>query len=192
MGRSLPASCVALALVAAGATACAVRTELGMAQPHQSVGAVGDLMRDQGYTTAFFGKWHLSMVGVTVPEGPADNLAGNYLGPYGFDYSTAEDWGRLRRLFRAALKLKVAGGLLAAIVLAALAPLADDIFHGHGLQTPGNTLDQPDLVLANGRFAEQRRVALAQLGDRPPRQRGDLIGQVHCTSPSGRGLCETR
>src|SRR5882724_5847552 len=24
---------------------------------------IGDLMREQGYTTAFFGKWHLSMVG---------------------------------------------------------------------------------------------------------------------------------
>jgi arylsulfatase len=48
---------------------------------------VGDLLRDQGYTTAYFGKWHLSMVGVSVPEGPAENAAGNYLGPYGFDYS---------------------------------------------------------------------------------------------------------
>jgi arylsulfatase A-like enzyme len=48
---------------------------------------VGDLMREQGYTTAFFGKWHLSMVGLTLPEGITENLAGNYLGPYGFDYS---------------------------------------------------------------------------------------------------------
>jgi arylsulfatase A-like enzyme len=48
---------------------------------------IGDLMREQGYTTAFFGKWHLSMVGVTAPEGPVENAAGNYLGPYGFDYS---------------------------------------------------------------------------------------------------------
>lgn len=48
---------------------------------------LGDLMREQGYTTAYFGKWHLSMGGASVPEGPADNLQGNYLGPYGFDYS---------------------------------------------------------------------------------------------------------
>lgn len=65
-----------------------------------------------------------------------DFTAEEALVKYGFDYSTAEDWGRLRRLFRAALALKVAGGLLAAIVLAALAPLADDIFHGHGLEAP--------------------------------------------------------
>jgi arylsulfatase A-like enzyme len=48
---------------------------------------IGDLMREQGYTTAYFGKWHLSMSGVSVPEGPADTAAGNYLAAYGFDYS---------------------------------------------------------------------------------------------------------
>ena len=48
---------------------------------------LGDLMREQGYATAYFGKWHLSAIGTSVPEGPAENLQGNYLGPYGFDYS---------------------------------------------------------------------------------------------------------
>jgi arylsulfatase len=50
---------------------------------------IGDLMREQGYTTAYFGKWHLSMAGVSAPEGAVDNVEGNYLGPYGFDYSQA-------------------------------------------------------------------------------------------------------
>jgi arylsulfatase A-like enzyme len=48
---------------------------------------LGDLMREQGYMTAYFGKWHLSVAGLSAPEGPAENLANNYLGPYGFDYS---------------------------------------------------------------------------------------------------------
>ncbi len=48
---------------------------------------IGDLMRAQGYKTAFFGKWHLSAVGASVPEGVVDNVKRNYLGPYGFDYS---------------------------------------------------------------------------------------------------------
>lgn len=48
---------------------------------------IGDLMREQGYTTAFYGKWHLSMAGLSVPEGVAENAQNNYLGPYGFDYS---------------------------------------------------------------------------------------------------------
>jgi O-antigen/teichoic acid export membrane protein len=65
-----------------------------------------------------------------------DFTAEEALVKYGFDYTTAGDWGRLRRLFRAALAVKVAGGLLAAIVLASLAPVADRIFHGHDLQTP--------------------------------------------------------
>ena len=49
---------------------------------------LGDLMREQGYMTAYYGKWHLSMVGTSLPEGIKENLEGNYLGMYGFDYST--------------------------------------------------------------------------------------------------------
>ncbi|MEA2166891.1 MAG: hypothetical protein QOF76_191 [Solirubrobacteraceae bacterium] len=48
---------------------------------------IGDLMREQGYKTAFFGKWHLSIAGVSATEGPVENAQGNYLGEYGFDYS---------------------------------------------------------------------------------------------------------
>jgi O-antigen/teichoic acid export membrane protein len=47
---------------------------------------------------------------------------------YGFRYVAAEDWGRLRRLFRQALLLKLAGGFLATILLVALAPFADELF----------------------------------------------------------------
>ena len=42
---------------------------------------------------------------------------------YGFRYVTGEDWGRLRRLFELAVTFKVVGGLLALIVIAALAPV---------------------------------------------------------------------
>ncbi len=65
-----------------------------------------------------------------------DFTAEEALVKYGFDYTAAEDWGRLRRLFRAALVVKVAGGLLAMLVLAALAPFADKIFSGHDLEVP--------------------------------------------------------
>ena len=30
---------------------------------------IGDLMREQGYTTAYYGKWHLSMAGLSATEG---------------------------------------------------------------------------------------------------------------------------
>ena len=65
-----------------------------------------------------------------------DFTAEEALVKYGFDYTTAGDWGRLRRLFRAALVVKMAGGLAAAVVLVAMAPFADRIFHGHDLEVP--------------------------------------------------------
>jgi arylsulfatase len=56
-----------------------------------SIPTVGDLMREQGYTTAFFGKWHLSFVGPNPQDvdaaGLADEARTDYLGPYGFDFS---------------------------------------------------------------------------------------------------------
>jgi O-antigen/teichoic acid export membrane protein len=55
---------------------------------------------------------------------------------YGFRYVTAEDWGRLRRLFRVALQAKLAGGLFAVLALLALAPVADGLFGVSGLAAP--------------------------------------------------------
>ena len=53
---------------------------------------------------------------------------------YGFRYVAGKDWGRLRRLFRQALLLKIAGGALATLLLVALAPLADQVFDNDGLE----------------------------------------------------------
>src|SRR5918994_6591555 len=47
---------------------------------------------------------------------------------FGFRYVVSEEWGKLRRLFVKALQVKAAGGVLAALALAALAPFADAIF----------------------------------------------------------------
>ena len=47
---------------------------------------------------------------------------------FGFRYSTAEDWGRLRRLFDVALRFKLAGGMLAGIALLAIAPVSGSLF----------------------------------------------------------------
>ena len=54
---------------------------------------------------------------------------------YGFRYVTGEDWGRLRRLFELAVTFKVVGGLLALIVIAALAPVSQAIW-GQDLAAP--------------------------------------------------------
>ena len=55
---------------------------------------------------------------------------------FGFRYIVGEEWGKLRRLFVRALQIKFAGGVLAALALALLAPLADTIFGADGLAVP--------------------------------------------------------
>ena len=52
---------------------------------------------------------------------------------YGFRYVASEDWGRLRRLFRVTLVLKLVGGALATLILVGLAPFADELFGEDGL-----------------------------------------------------------
>jgi O-antigen/teichoic acid export membrane protein len=55
---------------------------------------------------------------------------------YGFRYVEQGRWGRLRWLFRRALQLKLAGGLVAAAALLAVAPVADRLFGGSDLLWP--------------------------------------------------------
>jgi O-antigen/teichoic acid export membrane protein len=55
---------------------------------------------------------------------------------FGYRYQTAGRWGRLRRLYSRGLALKAVGGLLAACVVAVLAPFADSIFGNDDLFTP--------------------------------------------------------
>src|SRR6187402_3955272 len=55
---------------------------------------------------------------------------------FGFRYVAAEDWGKLHRLFRRALEVKLVGGALASLVILALAPFADELFGGEDLAWP--------------------------------------------------------
>ena len=55
---------------------------------------------------------------------------------FGFRYSTTEDWGRFRRLFEVALAIKVVGGALGGLLLAALAPLSFLVWPGQHLGWP--------------------------------------------------------
>ncbi len=47
---------------------------------------------------------------------------------YGFRYVAAKHWGRLRRVFEAALVFKVGGGVLGGVALVALAPVAASLW----------------------------------------------------------------
>lgn len=55
---------------------------------------------------------------------------------FGFRYIVAEEWGKLRRLFARALRFKILGGVLAAVVLLALAPTGNALFGHAGLFVP--------------------------------------------------------
>jgi O-antigen/teichoic acid export membrane protein len=51
---------------------------------------------------------------------------------YGFRYAARQDWGRFHRLVRLMFSFELAASLLAAAVVAALAPFAESIFNGGG------------------------------------------------------------
>src|SRR5262249_39674543 len=55
---------------------------------------------------------------------------------FGFRYVEGERWGRLRRLFEVAVGFKLAGGLLAAVAVCALAPFSDQIWGAGGVVVP--------------------------------------------------------
>ena len=99
-------------------------------------GFLATVLTKRQLDTEHFGLLTLVIVSAGFFQTLLDLTAEEALVKYGFDYSTAGDWGRLRRLFRAALAMKVVGGVLAAAALVALAPFADEIFNGHGLETP--------------------------------------------------------
>jgi O-antigen/teichoic acid export membrane protein len=98
-----------------------------------------------------------------------DLTAEEALVKYGFRYSAAGEWGRLRRLFRVGLLVKLVGGALACLVLLALAPAADPIFGTSGLLVPFLVaaslplLQSPENVAASTVVLHQRYDARAWL-----------------------------
>jgi O-antigen/teichoic acid export membrane protein len=82
-----------------------------------------------------FGRFATVLAVVGLAQTLLDLTVEESLTKFGFRYVVAEDWGKLHRLFRRALELKLVGGALASLVLLALAPVADTIF-GDGLAGP--------------------------------------------------------
>jgi O-antigen/teichoic acid export membrane protein len=83
-----------------------------------------------------FGRFATVMAVVGLAQTLLDLTVEESLTKFGFRYVAAEDWGRLHRLFRRALEVKLIGGALATVVLLALAPVADSLFGGEGLAWP--------------------------------------------------------
>ena len=80
-----------------------------------------------------FGVFATALAAVGFFQALLDLTVEESLTKYGFRYVSAQDWGRLRRLFRQMLLLKVVGGVLASLLLVALAPVADAIFDETGV-----------------------------------------------------------
>ncbi len=84
-----------------------------------------------------FGVFATAIVAVGFFQSLLDLTVEESLTKYGFRYVAAEDWGRLRRLFRQLLVLKLLGGAVASAILVLLAPVADELFGAEGV---GNAL----------------------------------------------------
>ncbi len=97
-------------------------------------GIVGTIVAARVLGRDDFGVFATALVAVGFFQALLDLTVEESLTKYGFRYVAGQDWGRLRRLFRQALLLKVIGGSLATLLLLALAPFADEIFDGDGVE----------------------------------------------------------
>jgi O-antigen/teichoic acid export membrane protein len=99
-------------------------------------GFLGTLIAARQLGPQDFGLFAIVVAATGFFQSLLDLTAEEALVKYGFDYTSSSAWGRLRRLFEQALVIKAAGGLLAGLVLVALAPVADEIFDGTDLTVP--------------------------------------------------------
>src|SRR4051794_8480042 len=88
------------------------------------------------FSTEVFGLYALVLAMTAFVQSLLDLTVEEALVKFGFRYTTREDWGRLRRLFQSAVVFKLGGGVLATLLLLAIAPFADTLLHKHGLTTP--------------------------------------------------------
>lgn len=88
------------------------------------------------FSTETFGRYALVLAATAFVQSLLDLTVEEALVKFGFRYSERGDWGRLRRLFVSAIKFKLAGGVLATLLLLALAPAANALLNKSGLTTP--------------------------------------------------------
>lgn len=98
-------------------------------------GIVGTIVAARTLGLEGFGVFATALAAVGFFQALLDLTVEESLTKYGFRYVATEDWGRLRRLFRQTLLLKLVGGVLATLFLVALAPAADGLFDEEGVGT---------------------------------------------------------
>jgi O-antigen/teichoic acid export membrane protein len=100
------------------------------------LGILGTIVAARVLGLADFGLWATALAVASFFQMLLDITVEETLTKIGFRYVVQEDWGRLRRLFARCVQLKVAGGLLAAVCVALLAPVADSLFGADDLFWP--------------------------------------------------------
>ena len=98
-----------------------------------ALGVLGTVVAARSLSKDDFGLFAIVFVAAGFFQVLLDLTVEESLTKYGFRYVSSEQWGRLQRLFRSALRLKLLGGALAGLALLALAPVADAIFASDGL-----------------------------------------------------------
>jgi O-antigen/teichoic acid export membrane protein len=98
-------------------------------------GIVGTIVAARSLGLREFGVFATALAAVGFFQALVDLTVEESLTKYGFRYVATENWGRLRRLFRQMLLLKLVGGVLATVLLVALAPFADGLFDAEGVGT---------------------------------------------------------
>lgn len=116
-------------LVRRSATAAGLYVAVGL-------GILGTIVASRVLGPQQFGLYATALAAATFFQTLLDLTVEESLTKYGFRYIAAEDWGKLQRLFRRALRVKVAGGALAAVALVSLAPFANSLFGTTGLLVP--------------------------------------------------------
>ncbi|MFO7571655.1 MAG: lipopolysaccharide biosynthesis protein [Gaiellaceae bacterium] len=96
-------------------------------------GILGTIVAARGLGLEQFGVFATTFAVVGFFQALVDLTVEESLTKYGFRYVAAGDWGRLRRLFRSMVVLKVVGGVLATLILLVLAPFADALFDADGV-----------------------------------------------------------
>ena len=101
-----------------------------------ALGVLATLLAARELGPGAFGAFSLAVLAANFFQTLLDLTVEEAMIKFGYRYQTAGRWGRLRRLYRRGLAWKSAGGLLAGIVVLALAPFADSIFGTKHLVAP--------------------------------------------------------
>jgi O-antigen/teichoic acid export membrane protein len=104
------------------------------------LGFLGSVIAFRELGTSAFGRLSIVLAAAGLFQLLADLTVEDALVKFGFRYAATSDWGRFHRVFGVGIRLKLAGGALAAAGIAVLAPLSSVLW------TPG--LVAPMLVAA--------------------------------------------